>query len=76
MLGFHALEPELAGKATKKKKSRRTVKSLKFLASVYTREPYWKNYEFASFEEKAILCGKDVCTTLEVGRKIKQELLQ
>lgn len=72
-LAWHALNPELAGKKTeignKKAKSKRTAKSLKFLASIYTRDPWWKDYEFTSDDERYRLCGKDCCITLDIARK-------
>ena len=40
---FHCCWPELAGKG--EAKSKRTQKSLRFLASLYTMDEYWKDYE-------------------------------
>lgn len=72
-LAWHALNPELAGKKTdvgaKKAKSKRTAKSLKFLASIYLRVPYWKNYEFETDEQRYVLCGRDCCNTLDIALK-------
>lgn len=77
-LAWHALNPELAGKKTdvgyKKARSRRTAKSLKFLASIYLRVPYWKNYDFLSPEEQYTLCGRDVCNTLDIALKQAAQL--
>ncbi len=76
-LAWHALQPELAGKKTQTKKrayGRRTVKSLKFLASIYTRDRWWKDYAFASEEERYILCGRDCCVTLEIAKKQARQL--
>lgn len=72
-LAWHALNPELAGKKAqvgyKKAASRRTAKSLAFLASIYLRVPHWKAYDFESDEERYILCGRDCCNTLEIAEK-------
>lgn len=72
-LAWHCLQPELAGKALGAKR-RYTRKSLAFLSSVYTRFPFWKDYEFASEEERYTLCGRDVCATFAVKRKLAEEL--
>lgn len=72
-LAWHALNPELAGKKTdvghKKARSRRTAKSLRFLASIYLRVPYWKDYDFTTPEDRYTLCGRDVCNTLDIALK-------
>jgi len=71
MLQWHSLQPELSGsedKSRHKKKggySRHTQKSLRFLASIFTREPFWKNYSFSEEMEKYVLCGIDCAVTLE-----------
>ena len=72
-LAWHSYMPELAGKKVSERKvgARRTVKSLKFLSSVFSRERYWKNYDFASEEERYRLCGIDCCVTLEIARKLR-----
>lgn len=74
MLAWHSLQPELAGKklqtsARRKTFSRTTVKSLKFLSSIYTRDAWWKSYDFTSEEERYTLCGRDCCVTLEIALK-------
>jgi len=79
MLGWHALSPELAGKKTqvgarKKGYSRTTVKSLRFLISVYCRDRWHKTYTFEREEDRYILCGKDCCTTLEIAQKLAHQL--
>jgi hypothetical protein len=80
MLGWHALNPELAGKKTqvgeRKAKSKRTVKSLKFLASIYTRDTWWKEYAFQNEMERYSLCGKDCCVTLDIAEKQAVQLEQ
>lgn len=72
-LAWHALNPELAGKAvavaSRKARSTRTAKSLKFLASIYTRDAWWKEYSFQNDEEQYRLCGKDCCVTLDIALK-------
>jgi hypothetical protein len=74
MLAWHALQPELAGKTMKPRGRRTTAKSLRFLASIYTRTPFYKDYNFATPEERYELCGKDCCVTLEVAAKMAEEL--
>ncbi len=69
----NSLQPELAGaeiKLRSKKKgaySRRTQKSLRFLASIFTRERWWKSYDFKDEMEKYQLNGLDCCVTFEVA---------
>ena len=73
MLGWHALNPELAGKKAqvghRKPGGRHTVKSLKFLSSIYTRDRWWKSYDFQTEDERYTLCGRDVCITLDIAQK-------
>jgi DNA polymerase I-like protein with 3'-5' exonuclease and polymerase domains len=80
MLGWHSNNPELAGKAVqvgnRKARAGRTAKSLKFLASIYTRDPYWKLYDFSTPEEQYTLCGKDCCITLDIAIKQQAQLAQ
>ena len=77
-LAWHALNPELAGKKTevgyRKAGGRRTAKSLAFLASIYLRTPWWKSYNFSSDDAQYILCGHDVCNTLEIAQKMTHQL--
>lgn len=74
MLEWHACEPLLAGKQ-EGKGGKRTEKSLRFLASLLTDEPYWKNYAFRDQAERFLLCAKDARVTLqaheELGRRYK-----
>jgi len=63
MIQWHTLEPLIAGKSDNG--SKHTQKSLRFLASVLTNEPYWKDYQFNSFEEKLLLCATDARVTFE-----------
>lgn len=73
MLAWHALNPELAGKKTqvgnRKAAGRRTVKSLKFLASIYTRDRWWKEYAFTDEAQRYELCGRDCGVTLEIAQR-------
>lgn len=74
MLAWHVLQPEMAGQGQAKRGSKRTEKGLRFLASLYTREPYWKEYSFQNEAERWRLNGLDCCITLEVAQKMEQEL--
>ena len=79
MLQWHTLYPELAGAEDKSRKkkggfSRQTQKSLRFLASIFTREPWWKSYDFGTEMDKYILCGKDCCVTLECAETMEELL--
>jgi uracil-DNA glycosylase family 4 len=57
MLLFHTLEPLIAGRH--KEKNSQTQKSLRFLASLFTDEPFWKNYQFETEEDRLRLCARD-----------------
>lgn len=78
MLEWHAREPLLAGqrsggeKAKRGNAKRRTEKSLRFLASILTDEPFWKNYDFATEAERWTLCAKDARVTLEVYQALRR----
>lgn len=74
MLMWHALEPTLAGRRESKKVAKRTEKSLRFLASVLTDEPFWKNYDFQNEHERYVLCAKDARVTLEIARELERRL--
>lgn len=63
MLLWHATEPLIAGKADAGSKA--SQKSLRFLASVFTDEPWWKDYGFQTAEDKWRLCATDARVTLE-----------
>lgn len=71
MLLWHAQEPMLAGKQ-EGKKGKRTQKSLAFLASLLTNEPYWKDYEFVSEVERWTLCAKDARITWECADVLRK----
>lgn len=70
MLLWHATEPLIAGKADSGAKQ--TQKGLRFLASVFTDEPFWKNYSFADETEKWTLCATDARITYEVWEKLRR----
>ena len=69
MLAWHAKEPLIAGRSESGTKS--TQKSLRFLASVYTDEPYWKNYNFETAEDKWRLCATDARVTWEIWKQLR-----
>jgi hypothetical protein len=73
MLGWHSMYPELAG-SKEDGKRRRTSKALKFLASIYTLDPWWKDYEFASEEERYILNGRDCCVTKDIDAQMQPQI--
>lgn len=64
MLMWHAKEPLIAGK--NEKGSSRTEKSLRFLASLLTWEPFYKDYNFEKPEDEWTLNAKDARVTLEI----------
>jgi hypothetical protein len=67
--------PELAGARENKRKRRFTRKSLSFLASLATYDPWWKDYAFESgSHEQFILNGRDCCTTLDVWDWTQREV--
>ena len=70
IIAWHACYPELAGAAQDKKRAKHTRKSLAFLASLYTTDEWWKDYDFESVEEEYRLCGRDACITLEIMEEL------
>ena len=74
MLAWHALQPELAGRKIESKRHKRTEKGLRFLASVYTNDAFWKSYDFATDEDRYELCGRDCMVTLDVARTMARQL--
>lgn len=64
-LGWHSCYPELAGKADNKS-YQATRKSLGFLASLFTWDEYWKDYNFKHETERWNLNGLDCMITHEV----------
>jgi hypothetical protein len=73
MLGWHSMYPELAG-SKEDGKRRRTSKALKFLSSIYTLDPWWKDYEFASEEERYVLNGRDCCVTKDIDAQMQPQI--
>ena len=51
-------------------------KSLEFMASIHTREPFWKNDEMykRSLKHLCIGCGRDAAVTLEICESLLPEL--
>lgn len=72
MVMWHALEPLVAGKA--ESGAKQTQKSLRFLASVFCDEPWWKDYDFQSYEDKLMLCATDARVTYEVWERLRERL--
>ena len=72
MLLWHTVEPLLAGK--KKEKGDQTQKSLRFLASLLTDEPWWKDYSFQSEEDRLRLCARDARVTWACWDALRQRL--
>lgn len=68
MLMHHTLYPEFP-------------KSLEFMLSVHSREPFYKsegrefNFKTDKLEDYLLYNGRDVCCTFELGKYLKQELI-
>lgn len=78
MLLHHTLDPLLAGKITlgdNDSGSKQTHKSLRFLASIYTDEGWWKEYAFTDEMQRYTLCAKDARVTLECFEKMQERLI-
>lgn len=73
ILAWHSLYPELAGKS-QQKSYKQTQKSLAFLASIYTKDAYWKNYEFENEREMYELNGRDCCITFDIMQQMDEEI--
>lgn len=77
LIAWHACYPELAGKeedAKGKRKNKMTRKSLSFLASLFTLDAWWKDYEFHSDYEMYVLNGRDCCITLDIMEHLDKEI--
>jgi uracil-DNA glycosylase family 4 len=72
-IGWHAAYPELAGKKADPKKRRMTRKSLAFLASLCTLDPWWKG-DYSNEYEFMVYNGKDCCITYDVWEFVKEHL--
>ena len=71
IVAFHVCWPALAGKG--ERGSKRTQKSLRFLASIYTFDAFWKDYEFANEGERFELNGLDCMVTWDVHQRLVLE---
>lgn len=51
-------------------------KSLEFMASIHTREPFWKNDSMykSSLRDRCVGCGRDAAVTLEICNALLPEL--
>jgi uracil-DNA glycosylase family 4 len=72
MLAWFAKDPLTAGKSSDSG-ARQSAKSLRFLASVFTDEPFYKNYNFESPEQKWQLCATDARVTYEIFLRLCPE---
>ena len=70
MFEWHAAEPLLAGKQ-EGKAGKRTEKSLRFLASLLTDEPWFKNYQFKDQVERWTLCATDARITFQCHQALQ-----
>lgn len=74
IIRFHCCWPELAGKGEVESRSKRTQKSLRFLASLYLARPrWWKDYSSNAYE-MYILNGIDCCVTYEIEQRLREEM--
>ena len=71
IVAFHVCWPALAGKG--ERGSKRTQKSLRFLASIYTFDRWWKDYDFAHEAERFELNGRDCMVTWDVHQRLVRE---
>jgi len=78
MLAWHALMPELAGlrddPSNLRRMRRKTHKGLRFLASIYTRDQFWKDYDFNNDYDRYVLNGLDCCITLDIAIQQQAQL--
>ena len=70
---WHAVEPTIAGQSGATR-SKRTEKSLRFLGSVLTDEPFWKDYAFQTEEEQWRLCARDARVTWVSAARLLERL--
>lgn len=66
MIAWHSSYLELAGKKIGGSGAKRTHKSLAFFASLFTKDAWWKNYEFSDDHEMFVLNGRDCAITYDV----------
>ena len=81
MVMWHALEPLLAGtqkddsaSGRKKAGGKRTEKGLRFLGSLLTDFPHWKNYAFETDEQQFELCARDAAVTWACWQTLRARL--
>lgn len=72
-VAWHAAYPELAGAKEDKRKHRFTRKSLAFLASLATYDPWWKG-DYETRDEFFVYNGKDCCITLDTWAFVQAEV--
>ena len=71
IIAFHICWPALAGKG--ERGSKRTQKSLKFLSSLYTKDAWWKDYDFENDYQMYLLNGIDCMVTFDVHHRLVRE---
>jgi hypothetical protein len=64
---WHCMWPEISGKG--RSKSKRTAKSLHFLASLYCWDEWWKDYETDTWGMYQ-LNGRDCCVTFDIFQQM------
>jgi hypothetical protein len=77
LIAWHACYPELAGASEDnigRKRAKATRKSLAFLASLYTLDAWWKDYDWTDIEEFYVLNGRDCCITFDIIAALDREL--
>lgn len=72
-VAWHAAYPELAGKKENSKRHKMSRKSLAFLASLCTTDPWWKG-DYETEEEFFVYNGRDCCVTFDVWRFVQEEV--
>ena len=73
MILWHSIEPLIAGRSGDTG-SRTSQKSLRFLASVFTDEPWYKDYNFAREEDRWTLNATDARITYEIFERLQERL--
>jgi hypothetical protein len=74
IIQWHTLWPELAGQHASS--GGRTYKSLHFLASLYTNDRWWKDYDFPDAHARYVLNGQDCCITYDIWDQLRQEIAE
>lgn len=77
LVAWHACYPELAGASQdaigRRSGAKRTHKSLAFLASLFTQDAPWKDYD-TDDEGMYLLNGRDCCITYEIMEALDAEI--